>query len=83
MAALQGRLRRSEIGIRHGGGDVVPVGGAEVSAIERHPSRTIGVDQGYGLVLGPARRRDPSRRDGRNIRHNSGSGGGGGGGCEA
>lgn len=45
-----------------GGGDGVPVGGAEVAAAEGVPLVAVGVDKGYGFVVGPAGRRELASR---------------------
>lgn len=46
MTALNGGLRSPGGGFGDGGGDGIPVGGAEVAAIEREPPGTVGVDEG-------------------------------------
>lgn len=60
----------------HGGGDVVPIGGAEGAAAEGETLVAVGVDQGDGLVVGPARSREGPGRllRGRRARHEGGSG---------
>ena len=47
------------------GGDVVPISRAEVPAAEGEPLVFVGVDEGSGLLVVPARRRDSPGRGGR------------------
>lgn len=57
VAALGGGLGWGGVGAAagDGGGNRVPVGGAEVAAAEYVPPVTVGFDQGEGFGLGPAR----------------------------
>lgn len=62
VAALDGGLGggRGEVGgsVGDGGGNLIPVGGAEVAAVEGVPFFLVGVDEGYRFVVGPTRRRE-------------------------
>lgn len=62
VAALEGILGGGDVAA--GGGDGVgnflPVGGAEVAAVEGVPFGAVGVDEGQGFLVGPARGRDSS-----------------------
>lgn len=62
---LGGRRKVAAKGDR--GRNGVPVGGTEVAAAERVPFFTVGVDEGYGFVVGPAGRRKLASRSGHGV----------------
>lgn len=64
VAALEGGFGRGDgeaTGAGYGIGDLLPVGSSEIAAVEGVPFGTVRIDEGYGFLVGPARRGEPSR----------------------
>ncbi|KAF1875983.1 hypothetical protein Lal_00006614 [Lupinus albus] len=65
VAALDGGFGRGGVGASGGDGvgDLLPVGGLEVAAAKGVPPEAVGMDEGEGLVGGPAGRRNAAEGD--------------------